>query len=114
MLQYSFPMLLVGLAYVINETLDRAMLKQILYQQYLELGTSSSKALEKAQSQNGIYGANYKIAMIVSMFIQAFRYASEPFFFKDGKNKTRTAKSSNRPSNIPIAKIHLDMSGISL
>ena len=88
MLQYSFPMLLVGLAYVINETLDRAMLKEILYQQYLELGTSSSKALEKAQSQNGIYGANYKIAMIVSMFIQAFRYASEPFFFKDGKNKT--------------------------
>ena len=81
MLQYSFPMLLVGLAYVINETLDRAMLKEILYQQYLELGTSSSKALEKAQSQNGIYGANYKIAMILSMFIQAFRYASEPFFF---------------------------------
>ena len=34
MLQYSFPMLLVGLAYVINETLDRAMLKEILYQQY--------------------------------------------------------------------------------
>ena len=47
MLKYSFPMLLVGLAYVINETLDRAMLKEILYQQYLELGTSSSKALEK-------------------------------------------------------------------
>ena len=88
MLKYSFPMLLVGLAYVINETLDRAMLKEILYQQYIDLGTSPSIALEKAQSQNGIYGANYKLTMIVSMIIQAFRYASEPFFFKDGKNKT--------------------------
>ena len=36
--------------------------------------------LSMALSQNGIYGANYKIAMIISMFIQAFRYASEPFF----------------------------------
>jgi O-antigen/teichoic acid export membrane protein len=88
MLKYSFPMLLVGLAYVVNETLDRAMLKEILYQQYLNHGANNSKALEMAQSQNGIYGANYKLTMIVSMFIQAFRYASEPFFFKDGKNKT--------------------------
>lgn len=88
MLKYSFPMLLVGLAYVVNETLDRAMLKEILYHQYLDNGATNSKALEMAQSQNGIYGANYKLTMIVSMFIQAFRYASEPFFFKDGKNKT--------------------------
>ena len=89
MLKYAFPMLLVGLAYVINETLDRAMLKEILYQQYLiespEIG--QSEALIKAQSANGIYGANYKITMIISMFIQAFRYASEPFFFKDQSNK---------------------------
>ena len=40
-----------------------------------------------ALSQNGIYGANYKITMIVSMFIQAFRYASEPFFFKNEASK---------------------------
>jgi O-antigen/teichoic acid export membrane protein len=89
MFRYSSPMLLVGLAYVINETLDRAMLKSILYDQYLENGTatSSNEALKMALSQNGIYGANYKITMIVSMFIQAFRYASEPFFFKDQLNK---------------------------
>ena len=43
--------------------------------------------MELALAQNGIYGANYKITMIVSMFIQAFRYASEPFFFKDQINK---------------------------
>lgn len=89
MLRYASPMLLVGLAYVINETLDRAMLKSILHDQYLESGSASSsnEALKMALAQNGIYGANYKITMIVSMFIQAFRYASEPFFFKDQINK---------------------------
>ena len=90
MLKYSSPMLLVGLAYVINETLDRAMLKSILYNQYIENGIAKSpnEALKMALSQNGIYGANYKITMIVSMFIQAFRYASEPFFFKDQLNSS--------------------------
>ena len=82
MLKYAYPMLLVGLAYVVNETLDRAMLKELLYRQYLNEipEITSSQALIKAQSANGIYGANYKITMIISMFIQAFRYASEPFF----------------------------------
>ena len=88
MLKYAAPMLFVGIAYVVNETLDRAMLKEILYNQYLENGLNSTDSLELAQSKNGIYGANYKITMIVSMFIQAFRYASEPFFFKNESNKS--------------------------
>ena len=89
MFKYASPMLLVGIAYVVNETIDRAMLKSILYEKYLEDGSASNgaQALKMALSQNGIYGANYKITMIVSMFIQAFRYASEPFFFKDQLNK---------------------------
>ena len=87
MLQYSYPMLFVGLAYVINETLDRAMLKNILFERYIDQGLSSSESLTKALEQNGIYGANYKITMIVTMFIQAFRYASEPFFFKNERDK---------------------------
>ena len=80
-------MLFVGLAYVINETLDRAMLKNILFELNLTAGFDSSEALTKALEQNGIYGANYKITMIVTMFIQAFRYASEPFFFKNESDK---------------------------
>ncbi|MDG2343889.1 MAG: oligosaccharide flippase family protein [Flavobacteriales bacterium] len=90
MLKYAAPMLFVGLAYVINETLDRAMLKEILYNQNLESAdlNISENALELAQSENGIYGANYKITMVVSMFIQAFKYASEPFFFKNASNKS--------------------------
>jgi len=89
MIKYASPMLLVGLAYVINETLDRAMLKSLLFNQYLENGEAKTEnqALSMALSQNGIYGANYKITMIVSMFIQAFRYASEPFFFKNQSDK---------------------------
>ncbi len=87
MLQYSYPMLFVGLAYVINETLDRAMLKNILFERYIDQGLSSTESLTKALEQNGIYGANYKITMIVTMFIQAFRYASEPFFFKNERDK---------------------------
>ena len=87
MFSYSLPMLFVGLAYVINETLDRAMLKNILFELNLTAGFDSSEALTKALEQNGIYGANYKITMIVTMFIQAFRYASEPFFFKNESDK---------------------------
>ena len=87
MFGYSSPMLFVGLAYVINETLDRAMLKNILFNSYIEDGFNSTESLTKALEKNGIYGANYKITMIVTMFIQAFRYASEPFFFKNEADK---------------------------
>ena len=95
MLQYASPMLLVGLAYVINETLDRAMLKTILFEKYSREGYSNKESLSKALVQNGIYGANYKITMAVSMFIQAFRYASEPFFFKDQANENSKKTLAN-------------------
>ena len=91
MLGYSYPMLFVGLAYVINETLDRAMLKNILFEMNIEAGYNKSDSLTKALEQNGIYGANYKITMIITMFIQAFRYASEPFFFKNEADKNSKA-----------------------
>lgn len=89
MLRYSFPMLFVGLAGIINETLDRSMLKTMLSNQYIENGTAKTiqEATSMALIQLGIYGANYKITMIISMFIQAFRYAAEPFFFNEEKNK---------------------------
>jgi O-antigen/teichoic acid export membrane protein len=71
MLGYSLPLLIVGLSYVINETFDRKAMVWLLP------GTS-----EENQFQLGIYGANYKLAMILSLFTQAFRYGAEPFFFK--------------------------------
>jgi len=69
MLLYSFPLLIAGLAGMINETLDRILLKYLL--------PKGSDAL----AELGIYGACYKISIIMTLFIQTFRYAAEPFFF---------------------------------
>jgi O-antigen/teichoic acid export membrane protein len=88
MFKYAYPMLFVGLAFIINEMLDRMMLKRILTKTYMAMdAVSFEKANEMAQGQLGIYGGNYKIAMIISMFLQAYRYAAEPFFFNQEKEK---------------------------
>jgi O-antigen/teichoic acid export membrane protein len=95
MLKYAYPMLFVGLAGIINETLDRTILKRVLTSQYMEAGQSITEATSNALVQLGIYGANYKITMFLAMFIQAFRYAAEPFFFnqeKENNSKTVIAK----------------------
>lgn len=76
MLRYAFPLLFVGLAGIVNETLDRILLKQILLDRI---------GLKSTMEQLGIYGANYKLSIIITMFIQAFRYAAEPFFFAQEK-----------------------------
>jgi O-antigen/teichoic acid export membrane protein len=75
MLAYSFPLLIAGLAGTINEALDRVLLKHLL--------PDAGSALE----QLGIYGANYKIAVLMTLFIQMFRYASEPFYFAQADKK---------------------------
>ncbi|MFC2111852.1 polysaccharide biosynthesis C-terminal domain-containing protein [Bacteroidota bacterium] len=69
MLIYSFPLLVAGLAGTVNEALDRILLKHLLPDP------------DSALAQLGIYGANYKIAVLMTLFIQMFRYASEPFYF---------------------------------
>ncbi len=68
---YSLPLLVAGFAGMINETLDRAILK------YLTPESMNPMA------QLGIYGANYKLAILMTLFIQMFRYAAEPFFFSN-------------------------------
>jgi O-antigen/teichoic acid export membrane protein len=78
MIPFTVPLLFVGLAGIINETLDRVLLKNLLVRKM---------SWDDAMIQLGLYGANYKLAMIVGMFIQAFRYAAEPFFFNQEKNK---------------------------
>jgi len=70
LLRYSLPMVAIGLAGVVNEMLDRAALKFLL-----------PHDLETNMAQLGIYGAVYKLSIIMGLFIQAFRYAGEPFFF---------------------------------
>lgn len=71
LMQYSWPLIIVGFGGIINETIDRIMLLK------LYPGTT-----EEAFSQTGIYSANYKLAIVIVLFIQAFRMGAEPFFFK--------------------------------
>jgi O-antigen/teichoic acid export membrane protein len=70
MLSYSLPMVVIGLAGIVDEMLGRAILKFTL-----------PYDLETNLQQLGIYGACYKLSVLMSLFIQAFRYAGEPFFF---------------------------------
>lgn len=75
LIRYAFPLLVVGLAGMVNETADRIMLKYLL------------PAGSDVMAETGIYGACYKISIIMTIFIQTFRYAAEPFFFSHSKNK---------------------------
>lgn len=70
MLAYSAPLVLASLAGIVNEMLDRVLLRHLL-----------PGSLEENLSQVGIYSACYKLAMLMTLFTQAFRYAAEPFFF---------------------------------
>lgn len=78
-LKFSWPLMIAGLAGMINETLGRALLKHLLVDP--KNGTDNY-----VLSQLGIYGANFKIAVLMSLFVQTFRYAAEPFFFSIEKN----------------------------
>lgn len=75
MFWYSFPILVVGIAGMVNQNIDKILLPQLL--------TADQHPME----QLGIYGANYKLAVLMNMFIQAFRYAFEPFFFSQVKSE---------------------------
>ncbi len=66
---YGFPLLIAGFAGMINETLDRAILKYLV--------TDPASAME----QLGIYSACYKLSILMTLFVQTFRYAADPFYF---------------------------------
>lgn len=74
MMVYAMPLLIFGLAGIINETMDRVLLKYFSVQ-------------EDPQASVGIYSACYKISILMTIFVQAFKYAAEPFFFKKSKEE---------------------------
>ena len=76
MIVFAVPLLIASFAGIINETLDRILLKNLLLDQGEDF----------AKTQVGIYSANYKLAIFITIFIQAFRYAAEPFFFAHEKS----------------------------
>lgn len=75
MLTYSFPILILGLAGILNQSVDKIMFPFLFDDR------------EYANEQLGIYGACFKIAVVMVMFIQAFRYAYEPFIFSKHKGE---------------------------
>lgn len=72
MFRYAFPLLLLGIAGILNQTIDKILFPFLTDNNTVELG---------------IYGAASKIAMIIVMFTQAFRYAYEPFVFGKSHDK---------------------------
>ncbi|MBO4574394.1 MAG: oligosaccharide flippase family protein [Bacteroidales bacterium] len=90
MLAYSLPILLISLVGMVNEVADKILIKYLTpipEPETLEVLEMTGE--EYALQQLGIYGANFKLAVLMTIFIQMFRYASEPFFF--GKAKDRNA-----------------------
>jgi O-antigen/teichoic acid export membrane protein len=73
MMNYAIPMIWVGMAGMINETLSRAILRYIWPNP------------EEAKAMNGVFAANYKLSIIITLFIQAYKFAAEPFFFNHAK-----------------------------
>ena len=74
MLLYALPLLIAGMAGIVNETFDRLLLRYLL-------------PPDIAEAQVGFYSACYKIAILMVLFVQAYRYAAEPFFFAMMKDK---------------------------
>jgi len=75
MLSYGFPILIVGLTGMVNQNIDKVLIPFLVPED------------QNPMFQLGIYGANYKLAVLMNMFIQAFRYAFEPFFFARSSSK---------------------------
>jgi len=89
MLRYSLPLLVLGIAGIMNQDFDKIIFKHLFDNQ------------AEAQSQLGIYGACYKVAVIMMMFTQAFRYAYEPYIF--AKNRS----DDNRKAYIEAMKYYI-------
>jgi len=74
MLRYSLPLVVLGIAGTMNQTLDKILFKMLM-------------PGVKGAAELGIYGATSKIALVMLMFTQAFRYSYEPFIFAQKKDK---------------------------
>ena len=81
MMMYSLPLIIAGFGGMINETFDRIMLTWL----------APVDNIIQAKAQVAIYSACYKLSILITLFIQAFRMGAEPFFFKqaEGQNPQR-------------------------
>jgi len=79
LIAYCIPLMWMGLAGMVNELIDRILLEYVLPKNFYP-GRSSMYAI-------GIYGACYKLSMFISLAVQSFRYAADPFFFSKATDK---------------------------
>lgn len=107
MFWYAFPLVIAGFAGIVNETLDRILLKQIIYD------PAFPETLHTAEQKVGIYSACYKLAMLVTILLQAYRYAAEPFFFSQMKSENKN-QVYVKVMNLFIAMVCLVFLGVSL
>ncbi len=70
-LNYSYPLIIVGMGGMVND-----MLSRLIYQHVVDL------PVEEAKHELGVFGNIYRLAVLITIMIQAFRMAAEPFFFK--------------------------------
>ncbi|MBC7886769.1 MAG: polysaccharide biosynthesis C-terminal domain-containing protein [Ferruginibacter sp.] len=73
-MKYAYPLIIVGLGGMVNE-----MISRLVYQHVVTLPPAEAKR------QLGIFAANYRLAVLITIFIQMFRLAAEPFFFNQSK-----------------------------
>lgn len=83
MLSYSWPLLILGVAGILSQNMGQIIIPYLFRGHEIE-----------ARSMVGIYGANIKIAIVMVMFTQAFRYAYEPFIFAQAKGDGETRKQA--------------------
>jgi len=83
MFQYAYPVMITGVAGMINEMFSRTMMEWRLPENFYD-GINSKEA-------GGIFGVSYKFAVFMNLGIQAFRYAAEPFFFSNAQDKNSPA-----------------------
>lgn len=100
MLVYALPLLVAGLAGWVNEALDKLLIKYLLPENI-------------AMTQVGIYGAVYKLAIMMTIFTQAFRFAAEPFFFAQA-SKANARETYARVMNYFVMACLIIFLGITL
>jgi O-antigen/teichoic acid export membrane protein len=83
MWNYSLPLLFMGLAGVTNDLVSRLLFEYVLPTNFYPEMSSRAAA--------GVFGANFKLAILMSLVIQAFKYAAEPFFFRQSTDKDSPA-----------------------
>ncbi|WP_400075866.1 oligosaccharide flippase family protein [Winogradskyella sp. R77965] len=82
MMKYAIPVLIAGIAFSINETFDRILLKELL-------------PADIAENDIGMYSACYKLALFMTLFATAYRLGIEPYFFSHAKTKNPQKNYAN-------------------